>query len=178
MTFDTDCVFVYLFTPYVYHRPLLPPFEPFRPLPIGALCFYANNLGSGGLLPAEHPHEDELHHVAVEEKELCPAVSLRPVDRLHTACRRGRGVGEQDVFQRTELAEFSALPSNRVEGTAKDGGLEGKTHKKESIGQKCICKDSPPYPPSCPIPTVQYLSYDQRDNNANKFVSRIRDEVE
>lgn len=95
-------------------------------------------------MPAKHPHEDKLHHVAVKEEELCSAVSLRAVDRLHAACRRGRGVGEQDVFEGTELAEFRALFSNRIEEATKDGGSEGKTHKKESIGQKSICKDSPP----------------------------------
>lgn len=50
------------------------------------LCFDAYNLGGGRILPAEHPHEDELHHVAVKEEKLRSPVSLRAVDCLHAAC--------------------------------------------------------------------------------------------
>lgn len=58
------------------------------------------------------------------------------------------------------------------------GDTRAGTYEKKSISQKCIREDGPAHPSSRPLPTVQYLSYDQRDNNANKLVSRIRDEIE
>ena len=67
---------------------------------------------------------------------------------------------------------------NGLEYAEKEGEQGRETHKKESVGQERICENSPPYPSSRSLPAVQYLSYDQRDNNANKFVSRICDEVE
>ena len=71
------------------------------------LCFYTYNFCGGRILPAEHPHEDELHHVTVEEEELCSSVPRSAVDGLHAACwgRRG-GVGKEDVFEGTELEGF------------------------------------------------------------------------
>ena len=71
---------------YIPHRTLLPSSSPSYPSPIRVLCFYAYNLGRGRILPAEHPHEDKLHDVAVKEEELRSPVSLRAVDRLHAAC--------------------------------------------------------------------------------------------
>lgn len=90
-----------LFTAYIAHKPWSLSSSSSTPY---FLCFYAYDLGSGGILPAEHPHKDKLHHVAVEEEELRPAISLRAVDRLHAACwgRRG-GVREEDIFEGTEL---------------------------------------------------------------------------
>ena len=96
------------------------------------LCFYTYHLGSGRILPTEHPHEDELHHVTVKEEELCPPVSLRAVDRLHAACRGGRGgVWKKDVFEGSELAGVNALHLNRVD-EAQNGGHEGR----DSRGKK------------------------------------------
>ena len=71
------------------------------------LCFDAYNFCGGRILPAEHPHEDELHHVAVEEEELCSSVPRGAVDGLHATCggRRG-GVGKEDVFEGSELERF------------------------------------------------------------------------
>ena len=95
------------------------------------LRFYTYHLGSGRILPAEHPHEDELHHVTVKEEELCPPVSLRAVDRLHAACRGGRGrVWKKDVFEGTELARVNVLPSNRVD-EAHNGGHEGRDSREK-----------------------------------------------
>lgn len=90
-----------VFTAYIAHKPCSHPSHSNTPY---LLCFYAYHLGSGRILPAEHPHKDKLHHVAVEEEELRPAISLRAVDRLHAACwgRRG-GVREEDIFKGTEL---------------------------------------------------------------------------
>lgn len=94
---------------YVPDRHLAPFLEPFLPFPTGALCFDAYDLGSGGILPAEHPHENKLHHVAVKEEELRPPVALRAVHGLHAARRGGRGgVREEDVFEGTELAGLSS----------------------------------------------------------------------
>ena len=58
------------------------------------------------------------------------------------------------------------------------GDMRAGTHEKKGISQKCICENGPAHPSSRPLSTVQYLSYDQRNDNANKFVSRIRDEIE
>ena len=71
------------------------------------LCFYAYNFCGGRILPAEHPHEDKLYHVAVEEEKLCSSVARGAIDGLHAACwgRRG-GVGKEDVFEGTKLEGF------------------------------------------------------------------------
>ena len=142
------------------------------------LCFYAYNLGSGRILPAEHPHEDKLHHVAVEEEELCSPIPLRAVDRLHAAA----GEEEEESGRRTYLRERSwwelmrCLRTELRKYKGEKGGSE--THKEESISQKCVRENSPPYPPSGPLSTNKYFSYNQSNNNANEFVSRIRNKVE
>ena len=95
------------------------------------LCFYTYHLGSGRILPAEHPHEDELHHVTVKEEELCPPVSLRAVDRLHATCWGGRGgVWKKDVFEGSELAGVNVLHLNRVD-EAQNGVYEGRDSREK-----------------------------------------------
>ena len=95
------------------------------------LCFYTYHLGSGRILPAEHPHKDELHHVTVEEEELCPPVSLRAVHRLHATRRGGRGgVWEKDVFKGTELAGVNVLSLYTVD-EAQNGGREGQDSREK-----------------------------------------------
>ena len=59
------------------------------------------------ILPAKNPHEDKLHNVRVEKKELSTAIALRARDSQHSAtcgCRGGR-VGKENVFQGTKLSE-------------------------------------------------------------------------
>ena len=118
-----------------------------------ALCFDAHHLGSGRILPAEHPHEDELHHVAVKEKELCSSVSLRAVDRLHAACWGRRGVGEEDVFEGTELAAVSGLPLGRTEERYGDKGTEGgRLTRKKALAKNVYVKTVHPTHPPVPLP--------------------------
>lgn len=78
-------------------------------------------------MPAEYPHENKLHHVAVEEEKLCTPVSLCAIDGLHAACWGGRGgVGEENVFEGTELAKgyWVAMKPNLI----------GRNRRKRSAG--------------------------------------------
>lgn len=83
----SESIYYSIYTLYLSQAPFLPP----RALPAVVnrfmpLYFDAYNLGGGRILPAEHPHENKLHHIAVKEEELCSPVSLRAVDGLHAAC--------------------------------------------------------------------------------------------
>ena len=139
-----------LFTAY-----MPPPVHSLNPpaVPTVPLCFDAYNLGSGRILPAEHPHEDKLHHVAVEEEELCSPISLRTVDRLHAACwGRRRGVRQEDVLEGTELVEVSALPLIRIEGVER-GKKEGvRLTRKKALAKNVYVKTVHPTHPPVPFP--------------------------
>ena len=75
------------------------------------------DLRGAPILPRQDPHEDELHDVAVDEEELGAAVALRPGDGVHAAAGGGGvgGVGEEDVFEGTELRGFVSIKIPRTE---------------------------------------------------------------
>ena len=96
------------------------------------LSFHPDHSCRRAVLPAEYPHENELHNVRVEKEELGAPVALGARDGLHAAAGGGGGggVGEEDVFEGAELCRWNLVHVFFGTRETVGGGLRERMHSR------------------------------------------------
>lgn len=133
--------------------------------PIASLRRRPSYVRSSWALSAQHPHEDKLNNIRIDEQKLGATVALRPGDGVHRsrACITGR-VWKEDVFQRTKL-------DNTLADWLGMKVLVRWTYQEERISQERVNEHNPADPTTSASSRSKNLRRHQGNDDAHKFIA-------